>query len=172
MTDAAGRPQIAVCGPGDASPTALTLAEAIGAALGRWGATLVCGGLGGCMEAACRGAKAAGGTTVGVIPGYDARAANPYVDHVVCTGMGQARNAIVAASGAAVIVIAGGAGTLSEAAMAIRLGRPVVLIGDWPPSLAAEMVTMAGRTASLQTAREPDEAVGLALKMAGEAPPS
>ena len=169
MTDSVRRPQIAVCGPGDASPAALALAESVGAALARRGATLVCGGLGGCMEAACRGAKAAGGTTVGIIPGYDARAANRYVDHVVCTGMGQARNAVVAASGAAVVAIAGGAGTLSEVAMAIRLGRPVVLIGDWPAALATEIAGFASG-ASVRTAREPDQAVELTLKAAGKPP--
>jgi len=106
---------------------------------------------------------------VGVIPGYDARAANPYVDHVVCTGMGQARNAIVAASGAAVIAISGGAGTLSEVAMAIRLGRPVVLVGDWPEALAIEIAGFAGG-ASVRSACEPDQAVELALEAAGEPP--
>lgn len=167
MSEPPGPGQIAVCGPGDARPAAVALAEAIGEELGRRGIVLVCGGLGGCMEAACRGAKAAGGMTVGIIPGYEARAANPFLDAVICTGMGQARNAIVAASGAAVIAIAGGAGTLSEVALAIRLGRPVVLIGEWPEAVAAEIIGMAGTAPTVQIAREPGEAVRLAVAAIG-----
>jgi uncharacterized protein (TIGR00725 family) len=90
------------------------------------------------MAAACRGAKEAGGVTVGIIPGYDERAANPWVDHVVCTGMGQARNAIVTATGQAVIAVGGGWGTLSEIALAARIGRPVVLLGGWSALLGTE----------------------------------
>ena len=164
MTEPNRRLQVAVCGPGDASPAATALAEAVGSALGRRGATLVCGGLGGCMEAACRAAKAAGGATVGILPGYEARAANRYVDAVVCTGMGQARNAIVVASGAAVIAIAGGAGTLSEVALAIRLGRPVVLVGEWSEALSAELVALGP---SVLVARGADAAVGMALAAIG-----
>ena len=163
MTEGTRPVQIAVCGPGDADEAAMNLAEAVGHALGRRGATLVCGGLGGCMEAACRGAKAAGGVTVGIVPGYEARSANRYVDHAVCTGMGQARNPIIVASGAAVIAVAGGAGTLSEVALAIRLSRPVVLIGEWPEALGAELAGMVRPGSSVQLARTPDEAVEMAL---------
>lgn len=159
--------QVAVCGPGDADAGQRALAEAIGAALARGGATVVCGGLGGCMEAACRGAKGAGGRTIGILPGYDARAANAFVDSVVCTGMGQARNAIVAASGSAVIAIAGGMGTISEVALALRLGRPVVLAGEWPASLVGDLTGLAGPDAWLRVEREPDEAVRLALGQSG-----
>ena len=83
------------------------------------------------MAAACRGAKEAGGVTIGIIPGYDDRAANPWVDHVICTGLGQARNTLVAATGQALIAVGGGWGTLSEIALGLRLGRPVVLLGGW-----------------------------------------
>lgn len=159
--------QVAVCGPGDADAGQRALAETIGAALARGGATVVCGGLGGCMEAVCRGAKGAGGRTVGILPGYDARAANAFVDAVVCTGMGQARNAIVAASGVAVIAVAGGMGTISEVALALRLGRPVVLAGEWPAALVGDLTALAGPDARLRSERDPDEAVRLALGDSG-----
>jgi uncharacterized protein (TIGR00725 family) len=90
------------------------------------------------MAAAARGAKDAGGVTIGIIPGYDDRAANPWIDHVICTGLGQARNALVAATGQAVIAVGGGWGTLSEIALARRLGRPVVLLGGWAALLASD----------------------------------
>src|SRR5215203_4370003 len=90
------------------------------------------------MAAACRGAKEAGGVTIGIIPGYDDRAANPWVEHVVCTGMGQARNVLVAATGQALIAVGGGWGTLSEIALGLRLGRPVVLLGGWTESLLSD----------------------------------
>ena len=83
------------------------------------------------MAAACRGAMEAGGSTIGIIPGYDDRAANPWVEHVICTGLGQARNTLVAATGQVLIAIGGGWGTLSEIALGLRLGRPVVLLGSW-----------------------------------------
>lgn len=128
---------ITVSAPGTATPEELTLAEAVGRHLAEQGGTLVCGGLGGGMEAACRGAKSAGGVTIGIIPGTDEREANPWVDHVICTGLGQARNAIVAASGQVLIAVGGGWGTLSEIAHALRLGRSVVLLGGWADLLAS-----------------------------------
>ena len=121
--------RIAVCAPGTASDDELLLAGAVGRLLAERGCTLVCGGLGGAMAAASRGAKEAGGVTIGIIPGYDDRAANPWIDHVICTGLGQARNALVVATGQAVIAVGGGWGTLSEIALARRLERPVVAFG-------------------------------------------
>jgi uncharacterized protein (TIGR00725 family) len=103
-------PRIAVCAPGEASDEELVLAGAVGRLVAERGCTLVCGGLGGAMAAACRGAQEAGGVTIGIIPGYDDRAANPWVEHVICTGLGQARNALVAATGQALIAIGGGWG--------------------------------------------------------------
>jgi uncharacterized protein (TIGR00725 family) len=79
----------------------------------------------------------AGGSTIGIIPGYDDRAANPWVEHVICTGLGQARNTLVAATGQVLIAIGGGWGTLSEIALGLRLGRPVVLLGSWGDLLPA-----------------------------------
>jgi uncharacterized protein (TIGR00725 family) len=92
---------------------------------------LVCGGLGGVMEAACRGAKESGGTTVGILPGTDRSAANPYVDVAVATGLGEARNALVVRAADALVAIGGGYGTLSEVALALKAGKRVVGLGTW-----------------------------------------
>jgi len=107
------------------------VAEAVGRALGSRGVVLMCGGLGGVMEAACRGAKEAGGTTVGLLPGLDRAAANAHVDLAIPTGLGEARNAMVARSGDALIAVGGGYGTLSEIALALKGGKLVVGIGSW-----------------------------------------
>ena len=125
------RPRIAICAPGEASDEELLVAGAIGRLVAERGCTLVCGGLGGAMAAACRGAQEAGGVTIGIIPGYDDRAANPWVEHVICTGIGQARNALVAATGQALIAVGGGWGTLSEIAFALKIGKPVIGLRSW-----------------------------------------
>jgi uncharacterized protein (TIGR00725 family) len=103
----------------------------VGRELARAGAVLVCGGLGGAMEAACRGAKAEGGTTLGILPGGDRAAANRWVDVALATGLGEARNALVVRAADAVIAMAGGYGTLSEIALALRAGVPVLGLGTW-----------------------------------------
>jgi uncharacterized protein (TIGR00725 family) len=123
--------QIAVVGGSEASEPVAATAAAVGAALASAGAVIVCGGLGGVMEAACRGAKAVGGLTVGILPGRDASAANPWVDVVIATGLGEARNALVVGSAAAVIAVDGEYGTLSEIALALRGGIPVIGLGTW-----------------------------------------
>ena len=157
--------RIAVCAPGDATDEELAAAEEVGRLLAARGCTLLCGGLGGAMAAACRGAKLAGGVTIGILPGYDEKAANPWIDHVVCTGLGQARNAVVAATGQALIALGGGFGTLSEVALGLRLGRPVVLLGGWAPMLATEEARAATERLDrpIATAATPAEAVDLAL---------
>ena len=125
-------PYVAVVGAGDAvSGELLAAAEAVGAELARRGAVVVTGGLGGVMEAACRGARAAGGTTVGILPGGDRAAANPHVEVAIATGMGELRNGVVVRSADALIAIAGGHGTLSEIALALKAGKRVVGIGSW-----------------------------------------
>ena len=124
-------PQVAVVGAGTAADATDAVAEAVGQALAEAGATVVCGGLGGVMEAACRGAKAAGGTTVGILPGDDRRAANPFVDVAVATGLGEARNAIVVRAADSVIAVGGEYGTLSEIGFAMKIGRRVVGIDTW-----------------------------------------
>jgi uncharacterized protein (TIGR00725 family) len=122
---------VAVVGPGEASADELATAEEVGRLLASSGAVLVCGGLGGVMEAASRGAKEAGGTTVGILPGHDRRAANRYVDVAIATGLGEARNALVVRAADVLIAVAGGFGTLSEIALALKAGTPVVGIGTW-----------------------------------------
>jgi uncharacterized protein (TIGR00725 family) len=126
-------------------------AEEVGRLLAERGATVVCGGLGGVMAAAARGAKEAGGTTIGILPGEDAQGANPWLDHVVVTGIGHARNLAVVASGDAVIAVGGSWGTLAEIGFAIRLGRPTVIL---EPGWAVDGV---------QRAESPLEAVEWAL---------
>ncbi len=124
-------PRIAVCAPGEASDEELLLAGAVGRLVAERGCTLVCGGLGGAMEAACRGAKEAGGTTLGILPGADRRDANAYVDVAVATGMGEARNALVVRAADALVAIGGGYGTLSEIAFALKAGKRVVGLATW-----------------------------------------
>lgn len=125
---------IAVVG-GDASSSpsdaALAQAEAVGAEIARRGCMLVCGGRGGVMEAACRGASEAGGVTIGVMPGRDRSGMNPYVQIPILTGLGEARNAIIPITADAVIAIDGEYGTLSEIAHALISGKPVVGLGTW-----------------------------------------
>ncbi len=104
-------------------------AQEVGRELGRRGHALVCGGLDGVMEAACRGANDAGGDTVGVLPGEDSDAANPYVDVAVATGLGEMRNALVVMNGDVVVALEGGYGTLSEVALALKRDAPVVSFG-------------------------------------------
>ena len=123
--------RIGVLGPGAASAEVLTLAEEVGAEIGRRGAILVCGGLGGVMEAAARGARQAGGLTVGIVPGADAQEANEFIDVPVVTGMGEARNTLVVRSSNVVIAVAGSYGTLSEIALALKMSVPVVGLGTW-----------------------------------------
>jgi uncharacterized protein (TIGR00725 family) len=103
-------------------------AAEVGRLLAERGATVVCGGLGEVMAAAARGAKAAGGTTIGILPGESRAGANPWLDHVVVSGIGHARNLAVVASGDAVIAVGGSWGTLAEIAFAQRLGRPTVIL--------------------------------------------
>ena len=122
---------MAVVGPGEASPDEEAAAQAVGRLLAERGAVVVCGGLGGVMAAACRGAKEAGGTTVGILPGAERTQANSWVDVAVATGMGEARNAVIARTADVVVAVAGGYGTLSEIALGLRLGRPVIILGSW-----------------------------------------
>jgi uncharacterized protein (TIGR00725 family) len=116
---------VAVLGPGEASAAEVGAAERVGAELARRGAVVVCGGLGGVMEAACRGAKEAGGSTVGILPGLDREAANPFVDVALPTGLGEARNALVVRAADALIAVGGAYGTLSEIALALKGGKRV-----------------------------------------------
>jgi uncharacterized protein (TIGR00725 family) len=138
-----GAPYIAVVGPGDASAAELSDAETVGRELATGGAVVVCGGLGGVMEAACRGAKAAGGTTLGILPGADRSAANEWVDVAVPTGLGEARNALVVRAADALVAVAGEFGTLSEIALGLKAGKPVVGLGTWELGRAPDPITRA-----------------------------
>jgi uncharacterized protein (TIGR00725 family) len=123
---------VAVVGPGGgASAGELESAEELGRRLAESGAVVVCGGLGGVMEAACRGARSAGGLTLGILPGRDRREANPFVEVAVPTGLGEARNALVVHAADAVVAVGGAYGTLSEIALALKGGTPVVGLHTW-----------------------------------------
>ncbi|MCK9276780.1 MAG: TIGR00725 family protein [Methanoculleus sp.] len=121
--------QIAVIGRGDCSDEEYAAAETIGRLIAGNRATVCCGGLGGVMEAVCRGAKEGGGTTVGILP--DTGDGNAYLDVVVRTGMGHARNVVLVHSADAVIAVGGGYGTLSEIAVALKIGKPVFGLATW-----------------------------------------
>jgi len=156
------RPYVAVVGSSVGDERAWGLAERVGRGLGERGAVLVCGGLGGVMEAACRGAQSAGGTTVGLLSGSDRRLANPYVDVALATGIGEARNAIVAGAADVVIAVSGEWGTLSEIALALRVGKAVVGLETW--DLSQPGATPRGGIVRVAT---PEEAVETALRLCG-----
>jgi hypothetical protein len=155
---------VAVIGSASCSPEVAELAEGVGRQIARCGAVLVCGGRGGVMEAACRGAKAEGGTTVGILPGLDRQEANAYVDIPIVTGLGEARNAIVVRTADAVIAVSGGYGTLSEIGLALKMGRPVVGLGTW------ELSRQGKPAAGIALAATESEAVALALALAKGVP--
>ena len=122
---------IAVIGAGECDDSEGSLAEEVGKEIARTRSVLICGGLGGVMEAACRGAKLEGGTTVGILPGGDRSLANRYVDIPIATGMGYARNFIIAMASDALIAVGGKYGTLSEIAAGLNLGKKVIGLGTW-----------------------------------------
>ncbi len=155
---------IGVIGSGEADPEVLQLAREVGQEIARRGAVLVCGGRGGVMEAAARGAQEAGGTTVGILPGTSRSEGNPYLTVSIVTGMGEARNAIVVRSSDAVIAVAGGCGTLSEIGLALKMGVPVVGLRTWrlgSPCTGQDPVIRAA---------SPAEAVALAFRSLGFRP--
>lgn len=125
-------PYVAVIGPGaQATEEECDTAREAGRLLADRKAVVVCGGLGGVMAAACQGAFERGGTTVGLLPGHDRSAGNPYLTVAVPTGLGELRNGLVVRTSDAVIAVGGSWGTLSEVALAMRTGKPVVVIGGW-----------------------------------------
>ncbi len=151
---------VAVIGRSTCSPPEAAVAEEVGALLAERSIVLVCGGLGGVMESACKGASSRGGITVGVLPGNDTCAANPWVLIPIATGIGQARNIAVVRSSQAVIAIGGAYGTLSEIAFALDSGIPVIGINTWQ---LAERETAASPVRGVST---PLEAVTLAVRLA------
>ena len=142
---------VAVAGASQADDALAHLARSVGSGLARRGAVVVTGGLGGVMEAASEGARSAGGLTVGILPGADRRDANRFVEIVLPTGLGEARNVLVALAGEALVAIGGGTGTLSEVALALKGGVRVVALEF---SLSVE---------GMLRARNADDAVDLAL---------
>jgi uncharacterized protein (TIGR00725 family) len=148
---------IAVIGGAEPSPQEAKLAEAVGRELARRGAILVCGGLGGVMEAACKGASSEGGVTIGILPGDNSRSANPYIQIPIVTGMGYARNIAVVKSAQAVIAIGGSYGTLSEISHALQNGIPVIGLNTWSLSRNGQQDN------SIISAQNPTEAVNKAL---------
>lgn len=122
---------VAIIGGGQCSREEARLAEEVGHELAKQGAILVCGGLGGVMEAACKGASSEGGLTIGILPGDSRRPANRYVQIPIVTGMGYARNLAVVKSAQAVIAIGGNYGTLSEISHALQSGIPVIGLNTW-----------------------------------------
>jgi uncharacterized protein (TIGR00725 family) len=152
---------IAVIGAGDAAGDDYVAAVEIGRRLADAGATVVCGGLAGVMEGACRGARLAGGHSIGILPGSDRRDANPYVDVVIATGLGEARNLLVVRSADAVIAVGGAFGTLSEIGFALKLGIPVVGLRTWELGRGGEPAEVLTRVDN------PATAVKQALALAG-----
>jgi hypothetical protein len=151
-----------VIGKGTPDPEVEELARAVGERLASAGAVVVCGGLGGVMEAVSRGVSSAGGTVIGIVPSTEAGDANPHCTHVVATGVGHARNLAVVSSGDAVIAVGGEWGTLSEIAFARALGRTVVALESWTVTGPGAMETAPG----IEVASDPEAAVDLALRAA------
>lgn len=155
---------IAVVGESQTSSDIAKLAEEVGFEIAKAGAVLVCGGLKGVMEHACKGAKSAGGTTIGILPGSRREDANPYIDYPIITGIGYARNKLVVKTGHVVIAVGGYYGTLSEVAFALGYEIPVVGLKTW------QIIHHSGKLDDkIHYANTPKEAVSLALKLAREA---
>lgn len=125
------RPHVGVIGAGDCDAALAALAEAVGRRIAEAGAVLVCGGAGGVMEATCRGAKTAGGLTVGILPGKDRAEANEYVDVAVATGINEARNLAIIRTADVLVAVGGSYGTLSEIGFALKAGKRVVGLETW-----------------------------------------
>ncbi|MEW5978038.1 MAG: TIGR00725 family protein [Acidobacteriota bacterium] len=156
--------RIGVMGAGECSQEIYALAEETGRLIARHHAVLICGGRGGVMEAAAKGAKSEGGLTIGILPEADTSRMNPYIEVPIVTGMGNARNVINVLSSQAVIAISGGFGTLSEVAIALKCGVPVVGLRTW--QLASELEPAVGPDL-LQLVQTPEEAVTQAIRLAG-----
>jgi uncharacterized protein (TIGR00725 family) len=146
---------VAVIGGGEVSPDIADLAREVGREVARRGAVLLCGGLGGVMAAAAQGVKEAGGVSLGILPDGDRGRANPFLTYVLPTNLGHARNMVIAHSADALIAVDGGYGTVSEAAIALKLGKPVIALKvNWD-------------LPGLRRAATPQEAVALALEALG-----
>jgi uncharacterized protein (TIGR00725 family) len=145
--------KVGIIGAGTCSKEVYQTAEKLGSLIAEHGDTLICGGLGGVMEAAAKGAKSKGGTTIGILPGLSAEDANPFIDIPIVTGLSHARNVIIVRSSDILIAVAGKYGTLSEIAIALKLGKPVIGICSW--NVSKDM---------FQT-QSPEEAINLVDKL-------
>lgn len=160
MTRMVDRLHVAVIGAGHADDEDCDRAARVGRALAEAGAVVVCGGLGGVMAAACRGARDGGGTSVGILPGADRDDANEYVDMALATGLGEGRNLLVVRNADAVVAVGGEFGTLSEMALALQAGIPVIGLDTWE-------LSKAGRpTRGVLQAQSPEDAADLAMREA------
>jgi uncharacterized protein (TIGR00725 family) len=155
------KPRIGVIGASRVQAKEARDAYAVGRLIALRGAVLVCGGLTGVMEEAARGAREAGGVTVGVLPGDDPAAANPFIEIPIVTGLGYARNIVIVRSSDAVIAIGGSYGTLSEIAYALNLGVPLVGLGTW------DIRKIDGETTAMVMVTTPEEAVDKAFGLIG-----
>lgn len=154
-------PVVAVIGPGRASEAEEAAAHLVGRRVAEAGLALVCGGLGGVMAAACAGARSAGGLTIGLLPGLDRRDANPDVVVAVPTGLGEGRNVLVVRSADAVVAIGGAHGTLSEIALALRAGLPVIGLDTW------ELGRAGSPEPGIEVAHDAEDAARRALSVIG-----
>lgn len=152
---------IGVVGTGENKEPYYSLGYEVGRLIARSGAVLVCGGLGGVMEAAAKGANDAGGTSIGILPGSSRREANRYITYAIPTGMGEMRNALVVRAADVIIAIGGGAGTLSEIALAIKTGKPVIGLKTWEARSETSRLP-------LLVVEDPGEAVKNALTIIGK----
>ncbi len=154
--------RIGLIGSGRSHPKWDDWAEEIGRGIAEHGGILICGGTSGVMASAARGARKAGGVTVGILPGAHADEANPFISIPIATGLGEGRNLLVVQSSDLLIAVGGGAGTLSEIGFALKLHKPLILLGSWeirPPSGNDSLANHA------HTVDSPAEAIQLALRL-------
>lgn len=152
---------IGVIGTGERKEPYYSLAYEVGRLVAKNGAVLVCGGLGGVMEAAARGASEAGGVSIGILPGISRAEANQYITYAIPTGMGEMRNALIVRTSDVLIAVGGGSGTLSEIALAVKTGKPVIGLKTWQAKNEESELP-------LMTAGDPEEAVKKALTISGK----
>jgi len=143
-------------GAGNCTEQEKSIAEQVGREIARHGGVLVCGGLGGVMTAASRGAKSENGTTIGILPGSDKQNANQYIDFAIATGIGEARNLVIIKTADVVIALPGKFGTLSEMAFCKKMGKPIVSLSNWDIS------------DDIEKFENPAKAVARAFELAGE----
>jgi uncharacterized protein (TIGR00725 family) len=153
------KPRIGVMGPGFCPPDVYALAREVGHLIARKGAILICGGLGGVMEASARGAREGNGIAVGILPGESAAEANPYIDIPIVTGLGNARNVLNVLTSQAIIAVHGSYGTLSEIALAMKCGTPVIGLQTW------HLISPGGEVLPITQTQTPEEAVNAALAL-------